>query len=107
MRLAVPRGPNDPPVYIDVACFATLADTCARQLGKGHQIAVQGRLDYVEWTADDGAKRSKHEVIASRVDFLARPAGERPSDAGAEHDPAPDAPTSEGRQGRGVKAIPF
>jgi single-strand DNA-binding protein len=77
MRLAVPRGPDDPPVYIDTVAFAGLGDTCAAQLAKGHQIAVSGRLDYVEWTADDGSKRSKHEVIASRVDFLARPAGDR------------------------------
>lgn len=114
MRLAVPRAPDDPPVYIDVVCFATLADTCAAQLGKGHQVAVQGRLDYVEWTADDGSKRSKHEVIASRVDFLARPAGERASAPPAGAHNAPDvhesddsaaAPAAAPRSG--VAEIPF
>jgi single-strand DNA-binding protein len=89
MRLAVPRGPDDQPVYIDTVAFARLADTCAAQLAKGHQIAVSGRLDYVEWTADDGSKRSKHEIIASRVDFLARPAGDPRPSAGSS--PAPSA----------------
>jgi single-strand DNA-binding protein len=89
MRLAVPRGPDDQPVYIDTVAFAGLGDTCAAQLAKGHQIAVSGRLDYVEWTADDGSKRSKHEVIASRVDFLARPAGDHRSPASSS--PAPSA----------------
>jgi single-strand DNA-binding protein len=91
MRLAVPRGPDDPPVYIDTVAFAGLGDTCAAQLAKGHQVAVSGRLDYVEWTADDGSKRSKHEVIASRVDFLARPAGGQGTSASS-----PSAPSAAG-----------
>lgn len=111
MRLAIPRGPDDQPVFIDVACFATLGDTCAQQLGKGHQIAVQGRLDYVEWTADDGSKRSKHEIIASRIDFLARPAGDRErSGAPPADQPPPATPGSQDaqpQQARGVSAIPF
>jgi len=31
---------------------------------------VSGRLAYSEWEAEDGSKRSKHEVIAHAIDFL-------------------------------------
>jgi single-strand DNA-binding protein len=74
LRLAVDRRDRDvDPVYIDVVCWNGLAETCAQYLAKGRQVAVTGRLDYREWDADDGAKRSKHEIVAADVEFLARP----------------------------------
>ena len=35
---------------------------------------MSGRLSYRQWEADDGTTRSKPEVIAHQVDFLAKPA---------------------------------
>jgi len=35
---------------------------------------VTGRLGYRQWEAEDGSKRSKHEIVAQEVDFLAHPA---------------------------------
>jgi single-strand DNA-binding protein len=86
MRLAVPRrlkgGDQQPPVYVDVTAFGKLAETCAEYLGKGRRVAVSGRLEYSEWTDDDDAKHSKHEVVADQVDFLDAPANGQPA---AEH----------------------
>ena len=75
MRLAVSRRDRDAdPVYVDLVAYDGLAETCGAYLEKGRQLAVTGRLDYQEWEARDGSgKRSKHEVIAAEVDFLARP----------------------------------
>ncbi len=74
MRLAVSRRDRDAdPVYVDVVAFDGLAETCGAHLEKGRQVAVSGRLDYQEWE-QEGSRRSKHEVIASEVDFLARAA---------------------------------
>lgn len=71
MRLAV-DGPRDgSTTFIDVAAFDRLADNCGEYLSQGRAVAVSGRLAYSEWKADDGSKRSKHEVVASQVDFLA------------------------------------
>ena len=72
MRLAVNDQRDQPPLYIDVASFGPSADACARYLAKGRAIAVTGRLVYREWEADDGSKRSKHQVIG-RVHFGGRP----------------------------------
>ena len=73
MRLAVSRRDRDAaPVYVDVVAYDALANVCAEHLEKGRQIAVSGRLDYQQWE-HEGQKRSKHEVIAAEVDFLARP----------------------------------
>ena len=73
MRLAVSRRDRDAdPVYVDVVAYDALAEICGQHLEKGRQVAVSGRLDYQQWE-HEGAKRSKHEVIAAEVDFLARP----------------------------------
>ncbi len=73
MRLAVPRRDRDAaPVYVDVVAYEGLADICAKHLDKGRQVAVTGRLDYREWETDEGQRRSKHEVVADQVDFLAK-----------------------------------
>ena len=40
---------------------------------------MAGRLEYREWTAQDGFKRSGHAVVGS-VDFLAAPRAEGPSE---------------------------
>ena len=72
LRLAVSRRDRDgAPVYVDVVAYDGLADICGQHLAKGRQVAVSGRLDYQQWE-HEGSKRSKHEVIASEVDFLAR-----------------------------------
>jgi single-strand DNA-binding protein len=77
MRLAIPRPPKNggqqAPVYVDVTAFGALADNCSEYLAKGRRVAVSGRLEYSEWTDNDGGKHSNHEVIADQVDFLDAP----------------------------------
>jgi single-strand DNA-binding protein len=76
LRLAVDRRDREAaPVYVDVTVWNAQAETCAQHLAKGRQVGVTGRLDYQEWKAEDGSTRSRHEVIASDVEFLARPKG--------------------------------
>lgn len=69
MRLAINGIRENEVTYVDVVAFEKQADACARYLRKGRKVAVEGRLSYSEWEADDGTKRSKHEVIG-RVEFL-------------------------------------
>jgi single-stranded DNA-binding protein len=47
-------------------------DARAKYLAKGRAIAVTGRLVYRDREAEDGSKRSKHQVIG-RVRFGGRP----------------------------------
>lgn len=86
-RLAVNPPPRDgteqPAMFVDVVSFGTQAEAIAIHVGKGRQVAVVGRLSYRQWEAEDGSPRSKHEVIAIQVEFLARPAN-----GGSEPDPA-------------------
>lgn len=74
MRLAIQRrrtGNTDRgAVFVDVVAFDRQAQNCAKYLRKGARVAIDGRLEFSQWKADDGQIRSKHEVIAQEVEFL-------------------------------------
>jgi single-strand DNA-binding protein len=61
---------KDDPCFIDVAVFGKQAESCGEYLSKGQPVIVEGRLRYRSWEGQDGQKRSKHEVTASRVHFM-------------------------------------
>jgi single-strand DNA-binding protein len=60
----------DKPNFFDVKVFGNQADMLNQHLSKGRRIAVDGRLDWSSWEAQDGSKRSKVEIIANSVQFL-------------------------------------
>ena len=62
--------------YVDVSTFGKAGEAAARVLSKGWLVAVDGRLDYRHWVADDGANRSAIGVIGN-VEFLAAPRAAR------------------------------
>lgn len=68
--------------YIDIVCWGPLAERVAQYLSKGRRCLVQGRLQSRSWE-QDGAKRSKVEVLANDVTFLdSRGGGDGDSDGG-------------------------
>ena len=78
LRLASNRAPKDGKdqgaVFVDVVTFNRLAEAVAENLEKGRQVAITGRLEYRQWETPEGSPRSKHEIIANQVQFLAKPA---------------------------------
>lgn len=94
MRLAVPRprsaDSERPPVFVNVETWEGLATVCAEYLVKGRQVAIIGRLEHSEWTAQDGTSRQRHYVVAAEVEFL----GARPDSAEAPPS-EPEAPEAE------------
>jgi single-strand DNA-binding protein len=60
----------DKPNYFTVNVFGNQAENCAQYLSKGRPVAIDGRLDWREWQAQDGSKRQTVEVIADSVQFL-------------------------------------
>lgn len=55
--------------FVDIVCWGPLAERVAQYLSKGRRCLVQGRLQSRNWE-QDGAKRSKVEVLANDVTFL-------------------------------------
>lgn len=61
---------EEKPNFFDVTVFGSQGENCATYLSKGRPVAVDGRLAWSSWEAQDGSKRSKVEIIANVVQFL-------------------------------------
>lgn len=72
--------------FVDVTVFGRQAETCSEYLSKGRQVLVEGRLTYRRWENKDGQTRSKHEVLANRVQFLGQGPGRAEAPAGGDSD---------------------
>jgi single-strand DNA-binding protein len=60
-------------VFVDVEVWGRQAETCAEYLYKGSPVFVEGSLKLDQWTNQQGEKRSKLAVSATRVQFLGAP----------------------------------
>src|SRR5919197_6301320 len=58
--------------FVDIVAFGRQAETASEYLSKGRMALIEGRLQWRSWEGQDGQKRSKHEVIADRVQFMSR-----------------------------------
>jgi single-strand DNA-binding protein len=72
---------TDKPNYFDITVWGQQGENCAQYLSKGRPVAVDGRLEWREWEAQDGSKRQAVEVVADSVQFLGgrMEGGETPS----------------------------
>lgn len=61
---------TEKPNYFDVIAWGTQGENCARYLAKGRPVAIDGRLEWREWEAQDGTKRQAVEIVAESVQFL-------------------------------------
>ena len=82
-------------VFVDVVVWDRQAENCAKYLGKGSPVLVEGRLQLDEWTNKDGDKRSKLRVRSNTVQFLGRPRQQDqdrpgPDDTRREPEPEPE-----------------
>ena len=53
--------------FIDVKCWAQMADNVGESVQKGTRVLVTGRLEQRSWETDNGDKRSKVEVVADEI----------------------------------------
>jgi single-strand DNA-binding protein len=56
--------------YVDFTAFARLSEICNQYLRKGSKILVEGRLNFDQWTDQNGQKRSKHSVTVESMQML-------------------------------------
>ena len=61
---------EDAPNYFDVTVWGAQGENCHRYLSKGRPIAVDGRLQWREWSDKEGNKRQSVDIIADSVQFL-------------------------------------
>ena len=61
---------EDKPNYFNVTVWGAQGENVARFLSKGRPVAIDGRLEWREWEAQDGSKRQATDIIADSVQFL-------------------------------------
>jgi single-strand DNA-binding protein len=57
--------------FHNVVAWDRLAETCGKYLGKGQQVAIEGRLQTRTWEDAKSEKHWKTEIVASSVEMLA------------------------------------
>jgi single-strand DNA-binding protein len=60
----------DKPNFFNVKVWGAQGENAARYLAKGRPVAIDGRLEWREWEAQDGTKRQAVDIIADTVQFL-------------------------------------
>jgi single-strand DNA-binding protein len=61
---------EDQPNYFDVTVWGAQGENCGKYLSKGRPVAIDGRLQWREWTDKEGNKRQSVDIIAESVQFL-------------------------------------
>ncbi len=67
--------------FHNVVTWDRLAEVCGRYLGKGQQVAIEGRLQTRTWDDEKGLRHWKTEIVASTVEMLS---GRKKKDYAAE-----------------------
>jgi single-strand DNA-binding protein len=67
--------------YHNIVTWDRLAQTCGEFLGKGQQVAIEGRIQTRTWDDDTGKRHWKTEIVANHVEMLS---GRRKKDYAAE-----------------------
>lgn len=60
------------PTFVPIVVWGDQANRCGDRLKKGMPVHVEGRLQTNSWQATDGTKKSRLELIASRVQILVK-----------------------------------
>lgn len=56
--------------FIRIVVWGKQGEACAKNLGKGRLVAVEGRLQIRSYEAQDGSKKQATDVVAENVRFL-------------------------------------
>ncbi|WP_457564330.1 single-stranded DNA-binding protein [Caminibacter sp.] len=57
-------------MFIDITVFGRSAEIANQYLGKGRRVLVEGRLVLDQWVDSSGQKRSKHSIVAEKLQFM-------------------------------------
>ena len=61
---------EDKPNFFRITVFGNQGERCAQYLSKGRPVAIDGRLEWRQYTDQNGQKRESVDIIADNVQFL-------------------------------------
>jgi len=53
--------------FHNIVTFGKLADIVKQYAGKGKMLMIEGRIQTRSWTAQDGSKKSRTEIVAETI----------------------------------------
>lgn len=56
--------------FIDIVMYGRSAEISNQYLKKGSKLCIEGKLNFQQWSDQNGNKRSKHIVSVEKVEFL-------------------------------------
>ena len=56
--------------FVDLVAYGRTAEILNQYCRKGTKVLIEGALKLNQWTAQDGTKRSKHEVQVQTLEIL-------------------------------------
>jgi single-strand DNA-binding protein len=86
----------DKPNYFDVTVWGAQGENASKYLSKGRPVAIDGRLEWREFTDKEGNQRQAVEIVADSVQFLGSPQGGGGGENGGRFTPQSDVPTDTG-----------
>jgi single-strand DNA-binding protein len=88
---------HDKTCFVDVVTWKQLAERVSSKLHKGSPVMIEGELQYTQWNAQDGSKRSRVEILARSVQMLEKSSDSSPRSSYNED--SDDPPVQEEPQG--------
>ncbi len=82
--------------FIDCRAYGKQGETINQYMRKGQSMLVEGRLDFDQWEAQDGSKRSKHRVFIEKFTFVGGPQQQGGGGGYNQGAPANQAPQQQG-----------
>ncbi|TLD84652.1 single-stranded DNA-binding protein [Helicobacter trogontum] len=56
--------------FIDIVMYGRSAEISNQCLKKGSKVCIEGKLNFQQWSDQNGNKRSKHIISVEKVEFL-------------------------------------
>jgi single-strand DNA-binding protein len=63
-------GGKEKAEFHTIVTWDKLAQVCGQYLGKGQQVAIEGRIQTRSWDDDSGKRHWKTEIVANHVEML-------------------------------------
>ena len=63
-------GGKEKAEFHTIITWDKLAQVCGQYLGKGQQVAIEGRLQTRSWDDDQGKRHWRTEIVANHVEML-------------------------------------
>ena len=63
-------GGKEKSEFHTIVTWDKLAEVCGQYLGKGQQVAIEGRIQTRSWDDDAGKRHWKTEIVANHVEML-------------------------------------